>query len=150
PLQLQQLAGGTGALDPAFEQAFKHLWADHADAISLVYSGTGALKTDFTRTGKRSPAGVMNDLNNSVVRYVKNNFFDGFRQDSFDFFLGYYIVNPLAASPFELDERPARYAVLPGLLVLGMLMFTLTLIMFHCEYRTKHGPNVPSHTQSSF
>jgi hypothetical protein len=25
------------------------VWADHADAISMVYSGTGALKTDFTR-----------------------------------------------------------------------------------------------------
>jgi len=32
-----------------FEQLFKNVWADHADMISIQYSGTGALKTDFTR-----------------------------------------------------------------------------------------------------
>lgn len=28
---------------------FRNLWADNADAISKQYSGTGAMKTDFTR-----------------------------------------------------------------------------------------------------
>ena len=28
---------------------FKNMWADNADACSVQYSGTGALKTDFTR-----------------------------------------------------------------------------------------------------
>ena len=37
---------------PGFGVAFKELWADHADVLSLQYSGTPALKTDFTRTGK--------------------------------------------------------------------------------------------------
>ena len=32
-----------------FEDLFKNVWADHADMISIQYSGTGALKTDFTR-----------------------------------------------------------------------------------------------------
>ena len=32
-----------------FETLFKNVWADHADMISIQYSGTGALKTDFTR-----------------------------------------------------------------------------------------------------
>ena len=32
-----------------FEEKFKNVWADHADMISIQYSGTGALKTDFTR-----------------------------------------------------------------------------------------------------
>ncbi|KAJ3248526.1 Phosphoinositide phosphatase sac1 [Chytriomyces hyalinus] len=131
PMQLQEILGGTGVVEPEFEQAFKNLWADHADAISLVYTGTGALKTDFTRTGKRSPAGVLNDLNNSIVRYVKNNFFDGERQDSFDLFLGNYHVNALATSPFELENRPTRYIVLPALMTLGVFMFLITLIMFH-------------------
>ena len=31
------------------EYTFKNVWADNADACSLQYSGTGALKTDFTR-----------------------------------------------------------------------------------------------------
>jgi phosphatidylinositol 4-phosphatase len=63
-----------------FEQMFKEIWADHADIISTQYSGTGALKTDFTRTGKRTKAGLLRDGINSAVRYYKNNFADGFRQ----------------------------------------------------------------------
>lgn len=49
------------------------VWADHANTISGQYSGTGALKTDFTRTGKRSIIGVAQDFMNSVKRYVKNH-----------------------------------------------------------------------------
>lgn len=56
------------------------MWADHADTISKAYSGTGALKTDFTRTGQRTKQGAAQDGVNSVMRYVKNNFFDGSRQ----------------------------------------------------------------------
>lgn len=63
-----------------FERLFKGVWADNADIVSVQYSGTGALKTDFTRTGKRTYLGAMNDLSNSVIRYYKNNFLDGFRQ----------------------------------------------------------------------
>lgn len=71
---------------------FKNVWADNADLVSVQYSGTGALKTDFTRTGKRTKKGLMNDAVNSLTRYYKNNFNDGFRQDSIDFFLGNYKV----------------------------------------------------------
>ena len=60
--------------------AYASVWADNADAVSKQYSGTGALKTDFTRTGKRSLAGAVQDGVNSVVRYLKNNFVDGTRQ----------------------------------------------------------------------
>lgn len=56
------------------------VWADNADVISLQYSGTGALKTDFTRTGKRTKAGLMQDGINSATRYYLNNFADGSRQ----------------------------------------------------------------------
>lgn len=65
-----------------FESLFKNIWADHADAISTQYSGTGALKTDFTRLGKRTKTGLIRDGVNSLVRYYKNNFADGFRQVS--------------------------------------------------------------------
>lgn len=64
----------------AFDSLFKNVWADNADLISLQYSGTGALKTDFTRTGKRTVQGAMQDGVNSLTRYIKNNFSDGFRQ----------------------------------------------------------------------
>lgn len=63
-----------------FETLFKGIWADNADYISLQYSGTGALKTDFTRTGKRTGKGVFNDGINTLTRYYLNNFSDGFKQ----------------------------------------------------------------------
>ncbi|KAJ3406934.1 Phosphatidylinositide phosphatase SAC1 [Chytridiales sp. JEL 0842] len=66
--------------DWQIEKVFKNMWADNADEISRQYSGTGALKTDYTRTGKRSMEGVLNDFSNSVIRYAKNNFLDGSRQ----------------------------------------------------------------------
>ncbi|KAJ3011291.1 UNVERIFIED_CONTAM: Phosphatidylinositide phosphatase SAC1 [Siphonaria sp. JEL0065] len=131
PMQLQEFCGGNGAFHEEFEKGFKNLWADHADAISLVYSGTGALKTDFTRTGKRSPQGVLSDGTNSVIRYVKNNFFDGFRQDSFDLFLGNYQVNSLASSPFDANDKPIRFFALPAVFILSLIMILLTLLMFH-------------------
>ena len=59
----------------------------------MQYAGTPALKTDFTRTGKRTLAGMASDLHNSAVRYYKNNFSDGFRQDAIDVFLGNYVVS---------------------------------------------------------
>ena len=70
------------------------VWADNADYISIQYSGTGALKTDYTRTGKRTRLGALKDGYHSVTRYLKNNFTDGYRQDSIDLFLGNYKVDP--------------------------------------------------------
>lgn len=64
----------------ALDALFKNVWADNADLISIQYSGTGALKTDFTRTGKRSVQGMIQDGINSLTRYFKNNYCDGFRQ----------------------------------------------------------------------
>lgn len=64
----------------ALDALFKNVWADNADLISIQYSGTGALKTDFTRTGKRTVQGMLQDGVNSLTRYFKNNFNDGFRQ----------------------------------------------------------------------
>ena len=74
-----------------FERQFKALWADHADAMSNLYSGTGALKTDFTRTGKRTMAGAMQDGQRSLVRYFLANFEDGRTQDAWDLFLGRFV-----------------------------------------------------------
>lgn len=76
---------------PLFETAFNALWADNADALSRLYSGTGALKTDFTRTGKRTFRGLIADGVNSITRYVLNNFADGRMQDALDLFLGRFV-----------------------------------------------------------
>jgi len=66
------------------EQAFRNIWTDNADAISILYTGTPALKTDFTRTGKRSYVGALNDAKNSITRYYINNFCDGYNHDCLD------------------------------------------------------------------
>ena len=60
-----------------FEKVYKGIWANNADAISIGYAGTGALKVDFTKTGKRTVKGMINDGVNSCIRYYVNNFTDG-------------------------------------------------------------------------
>jgi phosphatidylinositol 4-phosphatase len=50
------------------------LWADSGDSISLMYAGTGALKADVTRTGKRQfIQGSYADGMNALTRYYLNN-----------------------------------------------------------------------------
>ena len=75
-----------------FESAFKIIWADHGDGISLPYSGTGAMKSDFVRTGKRTIEGNIQDGIISLTRFYINNFRDGYFQDCNDYFLG--LLNP--------------------------------------------------------
>jgi hypothetical protein len=107
--------GETFTSDPAFEFLFRKVWADNADVVSKSYSGTGALKTDFTRTGERTRAGALQDLQNSVTRYVRNNYMDGPRQDAFDLFLGTYLPNPSTYTVFA-DRRPLLIQGIPYLL----------------------------------
>jgi hypothetical protein len=71
------------------EVAHRLLWADNADAISRLYAGTPALKGDFTRTGKRTKRGALDDGMNSVQRYYLNNFLDADRQEGMDLLTGH-------------------------------------------------------------
>ena len=64
----------------ALSAVFRNMWADHGDQIARAYGGSGALKSDFTRTNKRTRKGALEDGVKSVLRYVKNNFLDGPRQ----------------------------------------------------------------------
>lgn len=97
PYQVQSISGGLPAVqvlpatgvsphevrDPvaatrkALEDGYQNLvnlWADSGDSISLMYAGTGALKADVTRTGKRQVfQGSYNDGVNSLTRYYLNN-----------------------------------------------------------------------------
>ncbi|CAE7343782.1 sac1, partial [Symbiodinium sp. KB8] len=115
-------AGGSGDVlsSPfkSFERIFKALWADHADAMSKLYSGTGALKTDFTRTGKRTAAGAMADGQNSLMRYVLANFQDGRTQDAWDLH-GEGKASPL--SPLRRDVTPATFGARVGLLFTALV-----------------------------
>jgi len=73
---------------PQLERTFNQFWSENGDRISTLYTGTGALMGDYTRTGQRSMKGLMNDGLNSVTRYVKNNFIDEVRQRSIHLVLG--------------------------------------------------------------
>lgn len=101
--------------DNEFEVLFRKVWADNADIVSKSYSGTGALKTDFTRTGQRTKAGALQDLSNSITRYMKNNFADGPRQDAFDLFLGTYLPSTGSQYVFT-DRRPLFIQAMPYVL----------------------------------
>ncbi|OSD08576.1 hypothetical protein PYCCODRAFT_1429632 [Trametes coccinea BRFM310] len=67
---------------------FNDVWANNGDAISRAYAGTSALKGDFTRTGKRDLAGLLNDGVNSLARMYSSTFADWFSQAVIDFILG--------------------------------------------------------------
>lgn len=101
--------------DQSFKTLFRNVWADNADVVSRSYSGTGALKTDFTRTGERTRAGMIQDFNNSIKRYVKNNFGDGPRQDAFDLFLGAFQPDSsgIGTGQVFVDRRPTLIQAIP-------------------------------------
>jgi uncharacterized protein YlbG (UPF0298 family) len=116
-------------IDKKFNFFYQSFWADNADAVSCAYSGTGALKTDFTRLGKRTKKGALNDLQNSISRYYKNNLRDGNRQDGYDLFLGLYKpYQDNVNSPF-MDQRTPYDQLLPYLMGTSLLIL-LAIINF--------------------
>ncbi|KAI9794281.1 MAG: hypothetical protein M1833_000424 [Piccolia ochrophora] len=124
-LQVGESASG----DAAFQHLYRNLWADNADVVSKSYSGTGALKTDFTRTGKRTRAGMLQDLNNSLTRYFRNNFTDGPRQDAFDLFLGAYLPSSsnIGTNYLFVDRRPVLIQAVPYILAASIFLVTISI-----------------------
>lgn len=115
--------------DPAFEFIFRNLWADNADVVSRSYSGTGAMKTDVTRMGKRTKMGIFQDGRIGVTRYFRNNFLDGPRQDSFDLFLGEYRPGSdnIGTSLVFVDRRPILIQSIPYLLAFSVFIILVGL-----------------------
>ncbi|BEI82641.1 hypothetical protein CcaverHIS002_0305090 [Cutaneotrichosporon cavernicola] len=111
-----------------FMLIFRNVWADHADGVSKAYAGSGALKTDFTRTGKRTKEGLLQDGINSLMRYVKNNFFDGDRQDAYDLVTGAYVVRRGGIPPLS-DTRPLLLRSMPYIFVFALTMILAALTL---------------------
>ncbi|KAF7355511.1 Inositol polyphosphate phosphatase [Mycena sanguinolenta] len=96
----------------------RELWAENGDALSRIYAGTGALNTSFTRSGKRTLAGVLSDATKSVSRAYINNFQDKGKQTAIDMFLGNMnnqrsvtIFNPIHDSVrVALENRLPEYS----------------------------------------
>ena len=88
---LKQQSGNQGrdhAMLENFVVRHNDLWADHGDAISQIYTGTNALKSSFTRSGKMNLAGALSDVTKSVSRMYQNTFVDGKKQSTIDLLLG--------------------------------------------------------------
>ncbi|VDN11412.1 unnamed protein product [Dibothriocephalus latus] len=71
-----------------FHRMLQGLWANNGDALSRQYTGTVAMKGDFTRTGARTMNGLMRDGVSSVNRYY-HRFGEIRRQAAIDFILGH-------------------------------------------------------------
>lgn len=91
--------------EKALDDAFNDIWANNANAISHCYSNTDALKVDFTRTGKRSFLGMINDATNSVYRMVQGAVTDFFRQTVLDFTYGSIGLHGLERYYDDLNSR---------------------------------------------
>ncbi|KAI8922270.1 SacI homology domain-containing protein [Powellomyces hirtus] len=89
------VASVRAALTPALVRTITNMWADSGDAVSLLYAGTGALKADVTRTGKKTIRGSLTDGINSLTRYYLNNFVDGRRQDAYDLWTGKAVASQI-------------------------------------------------------
>jgi hypothetical protein len=107
-----------------FEKVFKVIWADHGDGISLPYSGTGAMKSDFVRTGKRTYAGNLQDGIISLTRFYINNFRDGYYQDCNDYFLGK--LNP------KFDKFK-NHSLMKVQIILVIALFLSTYVYSFCR-----------------
>ncbi|KAF5388077.1 hypothetical protein D9615_000583 [Tricholomella constricta] len=88
----------------------RELWAENGDALSRIYAGTGALNTSFTRSGKRTLAGVLSDATKSVSRAYINNFQDKGKQIAIDMFLG-NLSNQRPVSIFDPIHDSVRAAL---------------------------------------
>ncbi|KAJ7275405.1 inositol/phosphatidylinositol phosphatase [Mycena haematopus] len=110
---------------------FREMWADHADAIANAYGGSGALKSDFTRTSTRTRKGVLEDGVKSLLRYFKNNFFDGARQDGFDLVAGNWVPRKTPSTSMFLitDPRPLVTRSAPVLASFSLFMICAGLTL---------------------
>ncbi|KAJ6604278.1 SacI homology domain-containing protein [Mycena vulgaris] len=122
-----------GSIDAyeAISKDFREMWADHADAIANAYGGSGAMKSDFTRTGKRTRKGLMEDGVKSLTRYFKNNFFDGARQDGFDLVTGNWVPRKTPSSAMFLvtDPRPLITRSMPLVASFSLFMICAGLTL---------------------
>jgi hypothetical protein len=128
-----------------FEDIYKQIWVNNANDMSILYAGTGALKTDFTKTGKRTVGGMINDGMNSCMRYYINNFVDASKQDSIDLLLGNYHPDPVGVSPFvPRDDQEYLCTSVNKAFILTVLFFTLLLLLSpHLFQRVWTGGEVP-------
>ncbi|TFK92292.1 hypothetical protein K466DRAFT_659372 [Polyporus arcularius HHB13444] len=110
---LNRQLGAVALLNPEehrteVDVVFNDVWANNGDAISRAYAGTSALKGDFTRTGKRDLAGLLNDGVNSLSRMYTSTFGDWFSQAVIDFMLGNRTTSVFSEFLLKLQSTDPR------------------------------------------
>ena len=74
--------------DMHFIANLRQLWADNGDAISFIYTGTGATTSSVTRRGEKASLSSFFDHGfKTISRFYLNNFDDGFKQEIIDILL---------------------------------------------------------------
>lgn len=128
--QLQQMGVFSSSdyvtLYAEIDEAFKILWAEHGDEISLEYTGTHALKGDLVRYGRQTVAGLIQDGIIALSRYYLNNFQDGLRQDALDLISGRYDPT-ISGPPFQLKDSLSYVPVASALLIGGLTVSSFSL-----------------------
>ncbi|KAL0910861.1 hypothetical protein M5K25_018957 [Dendrobium thyrsiflorum] len=128
--QLQQMGAFSSSdcitLYADIDEAFKMLWAEHGDEISLEYTGTLALKGDLVRYGRQTIAGLIKDGITALSRYYLNNFQDGLRQDALDLISGRCDVNR-SGPPSQLKDSLSYVPVASALIIGGLTVTSFSL-----------------------
>lgn len=101
------------------------IWADNGDQLSIIYTGSGALKSSITRTGSYNIKGYMLDARKSFKRVYQNHFYDDSKNESIRLLLGNAPINEkvILHDIFEISEASAQILV-PGYTELYVLSLT--------------------------
>lgn len=78
-------------------------------------------------TGKRSKEGALQDGVNSLVRYIKNNYLDGPRQDAYDLVTGAWVPRKGQERGWK-DQRSLVVRYAPWVLLLALMSIMLVMI----------------------
>ncbi|KAI5192566.1 phosphatidylinositol 4-phosphatase [Nematocida sp. AWRm77] len=100
------------------------LWNSNANALSMQYTGTSALKNDLTEHGVRTFRGLIQDAISSGKRYVNNNFTDGKMQETIETVTG--VRHSVGNFP-RGDRRAGMYFVL-AMAVMAVAFFQHRLL----------------------
>ena len=107
------------------EYVFRNAWTDNGDAISIIYTGTKATKTDITRHGRRTAFGAATDMLTIAKRLYINNFADGDACDCLDVATHKLRASEQAIrSPITLMKLLIVLCILFGIIVSWLIRFT--------------------------
>ena len=98
-----------------FINDFRILWADNGDAISTIYTGTGATTSSVTRKGNKSNiTSVFDHGFKTISRFYINNFDDNFKQEVINILLNAKATSILPSTRFftNSDQIPVKVGVI--------------------------------------